>query len=75
MGIVNEIEDRAAEYMKITGARPTRIYLGETEMSDLIRAIAPMVLHRSRHIDGRSEFLGMSIFEVKDNAPHIWCGV
>ena len=75
MGIVKEIKDRVADHVKITGMRPTRIYLGEQEMAELLISIEPFLIAPGVLDSVRYVFDGMSVFEVKDDATHIWCCV
>lgn len=72
MDIIERIQQCAIEHQISTGTKPTRIYLGRTEIS-LIKLWAHMsqyavTLKESEH---RYKVLGMTIYEVNDDEPHM----
>ena len=59
MGIVNDIADCSAEYQRRTGRPPTRLYLGEARLPELIRFITPFLIYPCECVE--EKFNGMSL--------------
>ena len=76
--IIQKITACSVEYEMSTGQKPTRIYMGRQEMLALGKwfhdegsQFKPVTADR----EGleRTEIMGLPVYEVNDDAPHMRC--
>jgi hypothetical protein len=78
MAIMDEIRSCAAEYEMSTGVKPTRVYLGRSEMLSLGRwaydaGYRTEPTTAAGEGGARPEVFGLMAYEVNDDEPHIRC--
>lgn len=76
--IIDEIRTLAAEYEMSTGLKPTRIYMGRQEMLALGKWAYENGYQdnngtAAREGKERPEVMGLPIYEVNDDGPHMLC--
>lgn len=76
MTIMDEIRRCAYEYEISTGFKPTRVYLGHSEMLGLGKW-TDGAGYKSEQATGKDkwEVMGMKVYEVNDDRPHVRCCV
>jgi hypothetical protein len=80
MKVIDDIRRCAAEYEMNTGSKPTRVYLGRSEMLALGKwayDAGYKTEPTTAAMEGaaRPEIMGMPVYEVNDDEPHMRCCV
>lgn len=80
MTIIDEIRRCSVEYKNSTGVNPTRVYLGRGEMLALGKwAYDAGYITDPTLVDGegkeRTEVMGLMVYKVNDDEPHMRCCV